>query len=255
MLRRAITALALFAAACAGPTTVRVVCWNIHHGRGLDDRVDPERIAAELAALGADVACLQEVDVGVARSDRIDLPLELAQRLGFDAAFGKNLDYQGGDYGNAILSRWPIVEQHNLHFDMLRPNEQRGLLQARVNIAGRDLWILSTHLDYRGDDAERRQNVAQILGRAAELGPAVVLAGDFNDVPQSAVHDALTAMFVDAFAVAGGGAGDSYPATQPKKRIDWVLVKDRGALVPVAARTVPTAASDHRPVVIDLVLR
>jgi len=246
--------------ACAGapapePAAVRLVCWNIHHGRGLDERVDPERIAAELRELGADLVCLQEVDVGVARSGRIDLPRELASRLGFHAAFGKNIDYQGGDYGNAILSRWPITEQSNHHYRMLRAGEQRGLLQVRVEIAARPLWVMSTHLDYRSDDAERRINVEEILQHCARLGDGpFVVAGDFNDLPGSPVHEALGAVLLDAFAAAPTGAGESYPAAAPQKRIDWVLVRRDGAVQPVAARVAATAASDHRPVVVDFAI-
>lgn len=250
--------LLLFAACTAGaapePVAVRLVCWNIHHGRGLDDRVDPDRIAAELRALGADLVCLQEVDVGVQRSGRLDLPRELGARLGFHAAFGKNIDFQGGDYGNAVLSRWPIAEQRNHHYRMLRPGEQRGLLQVRVEVGGRGLCVLCTHLDWRPDDAERRSNVQEIQQRCTESRAArVVVAGDFNDLPGGAVHRELGAAFIDAFAAVGKGDGASYPAAAPTKRIDWVLL--RGEVQPVAARVAESRASDHRPVVVNLVLR
>ncbi|MEO6594686.1 MAG: endonuclease/exonuclease/phosphatase family protein [Planctomycetota bacterium] len=254
--------LALFAG-CAGspspqvaPAAVRLVCWNVHHGRGLDNRVDPDRIAAELRSLEVDLVCLQEVDVGVARSGGIDLPAELAARLGFHAAFGKNIDYQGGDYGNAVLSRWPIELAHNHHYRMLRANEQRGLLQVRVTAGGRVLWVMSTHLDYRPDDAERLSNASEILQRCSELrGAPVIVAGDFNDLPGSPVHQALCATRIDAFAVVGTGTGASYPAATPTKRIDWVLLGNDGSITAIAAKVVDSTASDHRPVVVDLLLR
>ena len=97
----------LLAAACASdpgrPVPAAPLCvmtWNIHHGRGLA------------------------------------LELELAQRLGMQVAFGENLDYQGGDYGNAVLSRPPIGAAHNHHYTMLRAGEQRGLLRGGLKVTG-----------------------------------------------------------------------------------------------------------------------
>src|SRR5690606_37716165 len=140
-----------------------VATWNIHHSRGLDDRVDLDRIAAEIRAVGADIVALQEVDVGVARSGRLDLPAELARRLGMQAAFGKNIDHQGGDYGNAILSRFPIRSSGNHHYEMIRTGEQRGALVARLTTPCGPLVVVSTHIDYRGDDAERRMNLHELV--------------------------------------------------------------------------------------------
>lgn len=250
----------LAAAGCAhapalAARPLRVVTWNIHHGRGLDDVVDVARLADELAALRPDVVFLQEVDVGVRRSGRANIPDELGARLGMHAAFGKNLDYQGGDYGNAILSRLPLYDVRNLHYQMLRAGEQRGVLQARVEREGRALWLWSTHIDWRPDDAERRANVAELRALLGELGAPVVLAGDFNDLPGSAVHATICEDFVDAHAAVGDGDGATYPAAAPQKRIDWVLCGGPDAPRPLAARVVPTAASDHRPVLVEVATR
>ena len=117
------------------PQRLRVVTYNIHHSRGVDGRVDTARIAALLGRIGADVVGLQEVDRGVRRTQGRDLARELATQLGMHFAFGKNLDYQGGDYGNALLSRFPIVRAENRHYDMLRVGEQRGVLDATLSVA------------------------------------------------------------------------------------------------------------------------
>lgn len=232
----------------APPPSVRLVTWNIRHARGLDDRVDVDRVAQELAALAPDVVCLQEVDVGVARSGRLDLPQELARRLSMHAAFGKNIDYQGGDYGNAILSRFPIETQRNHHYRMLRTGEQRGLLLARVRTPAGPLTVASTHLDYRPDPTERLANAEEIVA-AVPTGEPCVVAGDFNDRPDSALHARLAAALSDCWREPAAGA--TFPADAPDRRIDWVLVGPAGPW-PLAARVVPTAASDHRPVAVEL---
>lgn len=235
---------------------VVVATWNIHHARGLDGRVDVARIAAVLRDTGADLIALQEVDVGVQRSDRVDIPAELARHLGMHAAFGKNIDHQGGDYGNAILSRWPIAASDNHHYAMLRAGEQRGLLRAEVRHPHGPIVLLATHVDYRPDDSERIANVAEIRRHAArDAGPcAVVLCGDFNDLPGSRVHAALCEDFVDAWQAAGAGDGATFPAAGPTKRIDWVLVHRAHALRVLAARVPPGDASDHLPLVVELEL-
>lgn len=238
-----------------GERSLRLVTWNIHHGRGLDDKVDVARIADELRTLDADVVCLQEVDRGVRRSGGIDLTAEIARRLGMYQAFGKNIDYQGGDYGNATLSRWPIREAVNHHYRMLRPNEQRGVLCVRIDVQGRPLHVLNTHIDYRPDDAERRSNASELLDLLSSFREVpAVLAGDFNDLPGRPVHELLTSRWRDALSEHPLAERASYPAEAPTKAIDWVLWHGE-ALTPNTGNVTPSAASDHRPVVVEFAWR
>lgn len=249
-------ALLLLSAGCRVPGgaagALRVATWNIHHARGLDDRVDIARIADELRGLDADFVLLQEVDVGVRRTDGVDIPAELARMLGMHAAFAKNIPYQGGEYGNAILSRWPIVEQHNRHYEMLRPGEQRGLLTVTVEGPSGSLAIGCTHVDSRKDDAERLHSVPAILATVGAR-QLVAVGGDYNDLPGSRMHAALCGPLVDCWLEVGTGeGGGTYPAETPKKRIDWLLRAPECGWRTVSARVVPTEASDHRAVVFEL---
>lgn len=234
------------------PVALRVLTYNIHHGEGLDGRVDVERIAAVIRSTGADLVALQEVDQGVARTARRDLPAELAARTGLTAVFSNNFAFQGGRYGNAILTRFPVLTATNRHYEMLRAGEQRGLLQVRVTTPAGPLAFWNTHIDYRGDDAERRMNVRELVAHLhATTGP-VILAGDFNDLPGSPVHQELKTWFVDAWEAGGAGPGATYPAAAPQKRIDYLwLAADRGLSVR-QIWVVDSLASDHRPVVADL---
>ena len=225
---------------------LRVAVWNIHHGRGLDEAVDLGRIAEELRAMSPDVVLLQEVDVGVRRSGRVDTPRELGARLGMHAAFERNIRFQGGDYGNAILCRWPITAHHNLRYGMLRAGEQRGLLTAEVEAPSGWLRIGCTHLDSRRDDAERMQNAPEIL-RLVEAGALDLVGGDFNDDPGSSVHASLCRLMADCWREAGVGDGETYPAAAPAKRIDWLLRARRGSWRTIRAEVLATEASDHRP--------
>ncbi len=256
--RRILASLLLSLLACstalraAEPIALRVMSYNIHHGEGLDGRLDLERIARVILDAKADLVGLQEVDRGVERTQKRDLPAELAKLTGMHVAFARNILHQGGDYGNATLSRFPIKQTRNTHYRMLRPGEQRGLLQVLLDIHGRDVLLMNTHLDHRPDDAERRSNVEELRVLVAAAGRTpVILVGDFNAVPTSAPIRAIGEFMTDAWVVAGRGDGFTIPVRKPAKRIDYIWFTSAN----LEARTIEvinSEASDHLPVVADL---
>jgi endonuclease/exonuclease/phosphatase family metal-dependent hydrolase len=236
----------------ASNTTFRVMTYNIHHGEGLDGKLDLERIATVITNAGADLVGLQEVDRGVTRTQRRDLPAELAKLTGMAVVFSNNYSFQGGEYGNAVLSRFPVLSATNTHYRMVRPGEQRGLLQATVQVAGRPLIFAVTHIDHRADDTERLTNVVEIHG----LFPApnslpVLLCGDFNDTPGSRTQIRLKERFMDAWEAVGQGTGFTHPSDQPRKRIDYQWISRGAPLRPTKAWIPATTASDHAPLVIE----
>jgi endonuclease/exonuclease/phosphatase family metal-dependent hydrolase len=236
--------------------TFRVMTYNIHHGEGLDGRVDLERIAALIKESGADLVALQEVDKGVTRTAQRDLPAELAALTGLSCVFSNNFPYQGGEYGNAILTRFPIKHGTNLHYPMLRPGEQRGILQLTLDVFGREVVFMNTHIDYRGDDAERWLNVGEIEKLVHHhSGKPIILCGDFNDTPGSRVIKRLGETFDDVWLKAGRGDGFTIPAKVPRKRIDYIWLSQGSPLEPLQAGVPHSEASDHLPVVVELRFR
>jgi len=254
--------LAVSVAGCqSAPTatpvvTFRVMTYNIHHGAGLDGKVDLKRIAELITREQADIVALQEVDKGVQRTARRDCPAELAALTGMTCVFSNNYNFQGGEYGNAVLTRFPVKQRSNRHYKMLRPDEQRGLLQLVLDIRGRPLVFMDTHIDYRPDDTERLANVAEILEVVqACRGRPIILCGDFNDTPDSPVHAKLAQAFTDAWSAAGTGEGLTIPAEKPRKRIDFIWLSKDSGLEPVRVWVPQSAASDHLPVVAEIRLR
>ena len=252
-------ALCLAAIGCRGPKAgndlaLRVMSYNIHHGEGLDGRVDLERIAGVIQRERPDLVALNEVDKGVERTQRRDFPAELAALTGMSCVFSNNYHYQGGEYGNAILSRLPVVGWTNRHYRMLRPGEQRGLLEVRAKAGRRVVRFFATHLDFRGDDSERVLNVGEVRAVVeSEPDLPAIVAGDFNDLPGRRVHRLIKEFMHDAWEVGSEGDGFTIPAAKPQKRIDYVFAT-RG--IAVDRMWVPeTEASDHRPVVVDLRMR
>lgn len=228
----------------------RVMTYNIHHGEGLDGKVDLQRTVDLMQAAKADIVALQEVDKGTQRTGRMDFPAELARLSGMTCVFSNNYAFQGGEYGNAVLTRFPVRQTANLHYRMVRPGEQRGLLQVVLDVHGRELVLLNTHLDYRADDVERLSSAAEIGGRLSQYPQrAVMLCGDFNDVPDSRTYQRFGEWFTDAWGVAGKGTGFTYPAREPSKRIDYIWVLKEGEIEPLELWIPRSEASDHLPVV------
>jgi len=236
--------------------TFRVMTYNIHHGEGLDGKVDLLRIAELIKREGADIVALQEVDKGVERTARRDLPEELAALTGMTCVFSNNYNFQGGEYGNAVLTRYQVKGWTNTHYKMLRPGEQRGILQLKLDVRGREVVIMNTHIDFRPDDSERLLNtetISQLVSNNS--GTPIILCGDFNDVPESRTYERLAALFVDSWKVAGTGPGFTIPAEGPKKRIDYIWISRGSRIIPLKMWVPETRASDHLPIVAELEFR
>jgi endonuclease/exonuclease/phosphatase family metal-dependent hydrolase len=253
---------AVFAGGCstsstlAGGRTFRVMTYNIHHGEGLDGKVDLPRIAELIQREGADIVALQEVDKGVERTGRRDLPAELAALTGMTCVFNNNFHYQGGEYGNAVLTRFPVTAWMNLHYQMLRTNEQRGLLQLTLNVHSHKLLFMNTHIDYRADDSERLLNVRQIQAAVKQpAGQPIILCGDFNDAPGSRTHRTMKETFDDTWELIGQGEGLTFSADKPHKRVDYIWISRDKSLVPLKVWVPQSDASDHLPVVAEFELR
>lgn len=231
----------------------RVMTYNIHHGEGVDGRIDLERIADVIKKERADLVALQEVDKGVERTARRDFPAELAALTGMTCVFSNNYHYQGGEYGNAILTRFPVVTWTNTHLQMIRKGEQRGILQTTVSVMGKQVVFMATHIDYRREDDERIMNVAEfkrILKRYSGL--PVIVCGDFNDTPGSRTYANMAEEFVDVWAKVGDGPGYTITSTNPTKRIDYIwLHKEQHSIEPLRAWVIKTLASDHLPLVAE----
>ena len=239
-----------------GARTFRVMTYNIHHGEGIDGKLDLQRIAALVKQERADVVALQEVDRFVPRSGNQDIAARLAELTGMRQVFGKNIDLNGGDYGNAVLSRFPILDHRHTRYHVSVSGEQRGLLEAVLKIQGHEVLLLNTHLDFMKDDVERLANVAEAFETLAASKPKrpVIWCGDFNAPPQSPAYKAVLEQMVDCWPLAGAGPGFTIPVQFPAARIDYVFIEKDSPLKPGKAWVPLSKASDHLPVVVEFEL-
>lgn len=232
--------------------TLRVMTYNIHVGVGMDKKLDLQRIAEVINRERPDLVGLQEVDRGVKRTEGRDEIVELAALTRMEYAFAPNLDYQGGKYGVAILSRFPIKNTIHRMFENKREAERRGMLQVEVEVDRKPLTFVTTHLDYQFEDGRlfETEQLLQFLTGAKE--PLIVVA-DLNDVPAGSAYQLMRTRFDDAWVTSRTkGDGFSYPADKPLKRIDHIFYS-KGVRAK-KAWVVETLASDHIPVVADVEL-
>lgn len=262
--------LSVLLAACAGAgqgarggREVTVLVYNIHAGKDAGGRDNLPRVAELVRTTGADLVLLQEVDRNTQRSGPADQPAVLARLTGYSAAFGRTIQFQGGEYGIALLSRWAVRRDTLIPLAVAAPpggttegREQRGVLLAELAAPGGSIAVLNTHLDHTADDAWRVQEIAGVLRAAATVGPGmpVLLGGDLNARPESPVHQQLRAAgFRDAWAECGSGDAMTFPAGAPDRRIDYLYLA--GETRCLESRVLASDASDHRPLLIRVRLQ
>lgn len=269
--RRAALALVAFGTSVLGCASLpnrsegiplRVMTYNIRSGNGNLDST-----AAAIRAQMPDIVALQEVDVHWAeRSGFADQVAALAAKLGMEARFAPIYSLPGAtpgaarrEFGVALLSRYPIVRFRNDTIARLStqvqdpvPTPSPGLLDALLDVHGQPLRVFNTHLDYRQDPSVRTMQVREMLGFIGDMEVPTLVFGDLNATPDASELQPLFAGLRDAWA-ARTDSGFTYPADAPNARIDYVLVSPHFGVQSV--RVPDTQASDHRPVIAELVLR
>ena len=223
---------------------LRVMTYNIHGGRGMDGRIDLERLADVVAPFRPDIVAVQEVDVNRTRSGVVDQAEVLAQLLGLDLRFGCAIERGSERYGIATLSRLPFLDARLVSLPW-RPShprsEPRCALVTRHRWNGTALDMVNTHLSIHF--GERPGQVAALLdGLTSE---DMVLAGDFNCTPWSPAYRALTR------GLRAAASPRSWPSALPLFPLDHILY--RGPLRVVRSGIWPSplrwCASDHLPVI------
>jgi len=238
----------------ATTNSLRLFSYNIHHGEGEDGVVDLDRTGDVIAAADPDLVALQEVDKNTTRSGYVDQAKVLAQRLGMEYRFMKNLDYQGGEYGNALLSRYPIQATY-LHPLPANGGEPRGALEEVVEVLdlyGRtnSLSFISLHLDHLSDTS-RVSQVQTLLADLSSRSHPVVLAGDFNARPTEGSIALLESNGYDPLDPSGTF---TYPSGAPNRKIDYIMAKGLSVSESTFQVIAETMASDHRPLLAETFL-
>lgn len=241
----------------------------MHRAIGFDRKFAPERIIEILARHNADIVLLQEVDEGAPRSRELKLAEELADALDYPHyAMGHNVTLRKGKYGNATLSRFPIIQERNIDLT-IGMHKRRGCQHTTLDIsqhtnASKVLDVFNLHL---GLIANERQKQAGLLSRSKEfreLSPETpcIIAGDFNDW-----RSLLRAFYVEGLGFqcatdkknrdGNHKAIKTFPSFAPQGGLDRLYYRGNALQLESARRCqmkVSRMASDHLPIIVDFTL-
>ena len=233
---------------------LKVMTYNIHHCNPPDngDKIDVEAVARVINAEKPDLVALQEVDVNTERSGKgKNQAKQLAEMTGMYYYFSKAIDHGGGDYGVAVLSRFPVLDSVRyalpVHADM--PEELRTVAAVTVLLPGeRKLLFASTHLGLK--EPNRLLQAERIVSSFEKNNLPMILAGDFNAVPESTVIKYLDQHFKRTCAA---NCAPTIPVDVPDKTIDFIMYRVKKNFKVKSTSVIPEKyASDHLPVISEL---
>ena len=225
--------------------TLNLVSYNIKHGRGMDGEVDLDRIAAVLRSMDPDLVALQEIDIDCTRSGNVDTAAVLGKLLQMEHRFGKFMEFQGGEYGMAVLSRFPVRESR-CH-PLPEGAEPRCALEVVVEPPGleRPLSFISIHHDWT-DEEFRIQQVKALIEALDSHRLPVILAGDFNAQRGA---ESIRLLQEAGWRVDEKRGAATFPADGPEVEIDFFMVRGLRGLDHFATDVLDErVASDHRPI-------
>lgn len=218
--------------------------FNIRHGRGLDGKINLQRIAEVIQQEQIDIVALNEVDRTFSkRSNFVDQSSWLANELKMEFIFGPALSLKRGEYGNAILSRFPITNHEN-HLFRIKPlvAEPRAILEATISVDNTFLNVLTSHFSIH--PILHRKQIRFCLEYSSYPS---ILMGDLNRSVKSSSYRQLTEKYRDCCS---NQPLPTYPARRPRSRLDYIFISKHFDVT--KTRVIESNASDHLPVVAEL---
>jgi len=244
--------LSIYAGGCTdvglrSPTRVAVLTYNIYHGEDANGNSNLGAVAQIINSLEPDFVALQEVDNKTTRAKGLDLTAELSKRTGMQGVFGKAMDYAGGGYGEAVLSRHPILDIKNNPLPHTPKAEPRAALEVHIELpTGEKIIFVGTHLDHLRDQNNRMMQASRIKELYKDCGLPVILAGDLNAVPGS---DPINLLSHEWSYVGQTDPKPTAPSVRPRRKIDYIMYKPKDRWRILETRVIDEkVASDHCPV-------
>ena len=203
-------------------TNVNVLTYNILHGANTDGSNNYDKIAEIINSVNPDLVALQEVDFMTNRVKKINLAQEIALRTNMISLFGKAMNFDNGEYGVAVLSKNEIISSQNITLPVYHENEPRTVLQILTTMdSGDTISFICTHLDYKPNSLERIEQVNKINELFANSKFPTILAGDFNDIPNSDAINILEKYWQSTYDKLNQEF--TFPSNMPNRKIDYVM--------------------------------
>ena len=201
--------------------TVRVLTFNILHGATTKGDFDLDKIASVIKETNPDLVALQEVDYKTNRARKYDLATELGWRTKMAPLFGIAMPFDGGGYGEGVLTKMPIIASRNVPLPHSPGNEPRTALEVTVKLeSGDTICFIATHLEHQKDNADRVDQVEKINEVFAKGKYPSILAGDLNDTPESESISILKTEWTDS---SDDNPEPTYSSDKPHKKIDYIM--------------------------------
>lgn len=224
---------------------VKVLSFNIYHGETMKGDFNLDVIANVIKNTDPDFVALQEVDFKTIRAKNYDLATELGWRTKMIPLFAKSMDFDGGEYGNAILSKHSFIQTRNVSLPYEEGNEPKIAVEAVVKLpSGDQIAFISTHLNHLEDESDRINQVNEINKVFLKNKYPTILAGDLNAEPGSRSIAILEKKW--------GNSHDknnpvfTYPSSKPEKTIDYVMFLPKEKWKVIKTEIIEDAvASDH----------
>ncbi|OIQ39703.1 MAG: hypothetical protein BM563_03930 [Bacteroidetes bacterium MedPE-SWsnd-G1] len=233
---------------------VRVLSYNIYHGEtvGADKKFDLDLLAKVINDVQPDLVALQEVDNKTKRARNYDLVTELGLRTKMAPLFGKAMDFDGGGYGEGVLSRYSFLSTQNHALPVRENKEPRAALEVQVQLkSGDTIRFVGTHLDHTKDSTDRINQAVALNKLFSDSDMPTILTGDLNAEPTS---EAMQILF-EEWSASHKNSEFTYPADNPRIKIDYVLFRPAHRWRVIESRVIDESiASDHRPILTVLEL-
>lgn len=204
--------------------TLNIVSYNILHGATMNQDFNLDNISNVIRKYSPHLVALQEVDYKTNRARKLDLTTELGLRLKMAGLFGEAMPYDGGSYGEGVLSHFPILSSRAYPLPYSPGNEPRAALMVNVRMASGDtITFVGTHLDHLRDPKDRKMQTEVLNELLLGNMYPVILAGDLNAPPDSEEMKTLT----DVWKLSDDEEKPTFSSADPQKKIDYILLYPR----------------------------
>lgn len=224
---------------------IKVLTFNILHGATMKKDFNLDVIAKVINDANPDIVALQEVDFKTKRAKSYDLATELGWRTKMVPLFGRAMHYDGGEYGEAILSKYTFINTRNIALPFTDGNEPRAALEVTFVLAeGDTISFVATHLDHLNEDYDRIKQATKINEVFSKNKYPTILAGDLNDLPRSNTINILEKLWTPTYNKLN--PEPTYPSDNPKDKIDYIMYYPKERWSVVETRVIQDKiASDH----------
>ncbi len=235
--------------------TVKVLSFNILHGKTTNGSFDLDIIANVIKKANADFVSLQEVDFKTNRAKKYDLPTELGYRTKMASIFGRAMYYDGGEYGEGVLSKYSFLSTRNVPLPYTKGNEPRAALEITTVLkSGDTISFIGTHLDHLKEDTDRVSQATAINKAFSDNKYPTILTGDLNDTPNSKTINILESFWKASYDKSNPLL--TFPSDKPIKKIDYVMYYPKSKWKVLSKETIcDTIASDHCAYLVTLELQ